>query len=61
MPAFQSNSPTDNKTLHLDKIRRALGGLQRLQLLNEWFHLHKKTIIMAHAAGVILAGMAFFL
>ena len=61
MPAFQSNSPTDNKTLHLDKMRRVLGGLQRLQRLNEWFHLHKKTIIMAHAAGVILAGMAFFL
>jgi GR25 family glycosyltransferase involved in LPS biosynthesis len=59
MPAFQSNSPTDNQTLHMDRMRRVLGGLQRLQLVNEWFHLHKKTIIIAHVAGLILAGMVF--
>lgn len=49
MQAFQSNSPTDNHTLRIDKIRRILGGLQRLQRLNEWFHRYKKTIIIAHA------------
>ena len=54
MVAFQSDSPTDNHTLQIDRIRRFLGGLQRLQQLNELFHCHKKKIIVSHAVGLVL-------
>lgn len=58
MPAFQSNSPTDNHTVKIDKMRRLLGGLQRLQSINEWFHHNKKTIIIIHVAVLLLAFLA---
>jgi GR25 family glycosyltransferase involved in LPS biosynthesis len=56
MIGFQSNSPTDNHTVKIDAIRRFLGGLQRIQRLNEWFHYHKKIIVVSHAAALVLLG-----
>jgi len=56
--AFQSNSPTDN-TRHrtLDSIRRLLGGLRVIQMVNERYHRFRVAIIVAHllvAAALIL-------
>jgi GR25 family glycosyltransferase involved in LPS biosynthesis len=54
--AFQSNSATDNdKYLTLDRFRRAMGGLRRIQKMNEFYHLNKTVIIAAHA---VVIGMA---
>ena len=48
--AFQSNSPSDNsRYLYLDKLRRGLGGLCRLQKNNEFYYHHRWSIITAHA------------
>ena len=54
MVAFQSPSPTDNHTLVIDRMRRSFGGLQRLQLLNELFHYHKKAIVVSHGVALVL-------
>lgn len=61
MVAFQSDSSTDNHTLQIDRIRRFLGGLRRLQQLNELFHCHKKAIIVGHAVGFVLIVFAGWL
>jgi GR25 family glycosyltransferase involved in LPS biosynthesis len=58
MPAFQSNSPTDNKTLQIDKFRRLLGGLERLQRLNYFYYRNKKTIIISHILLSVLICLA---
>lgn len=51
--AFQSNSPTDNDSLaRLDRCRRAMGGLRRIQKLNEVFHRHKTAIILMNIIAV---------
>lgn len=53
--AFQSNSPSDNvRYLPLDRWRRLLGGLRRLQKNNEFFHRHRWLIIAAHALALLL-------
>ncbi len=53
--AFQTNSPTDNDCLaHLDRCRRAMGGLKRIQKLNEKFHRHKTVIILANIVAAVL-------
>lgn len=53
--AFQSNSPTDNDCLtHLDKFRRAVGGLERIQKLNEMFHRYKTVIIIVNIIAAVL-------
>ncbi len=57
MVAFQSNSPTDNKTLRIDKVRRLLGGLERLQRLNTFFYAHKRAIIISHVIGLVLLSL----
>ena len=53
--AFQSNSLTDNDRLvRLDKFRRAIGGLRRIQKLNEMFHRHKIIIIIVNIVILVL-------
>jgi len=55
--AFQSDSPSDNQNfIGLDRFRRLCGGLKRLQEMNERFHRHKPSIILAHvlAIGLLL-------
>lgn len=53
--AFQSNSLTDNDChTRLDKCRRAMGGLKRIQKLNEMFHRHKTVIIMINIVAAVL-------
>jgi len=53
--AFQSSSPTDNDCLkRLDKCRRAMGGLERIQKLNEMFHRHKTVIITVNIISAVL-------
>lgn len=57
--AFQSNSPSDNlRYLPLDRWRRMLGGLRRLQKNNEFYHRYRKVIIAAHALALLLLLMA---
>ncbi|MBN2591428.1 MAG: glycosyltransferase family 25 protein [Sedimentisphaerales bacterium] len=53
--AFQSNSPTDNDCLiRLDKFRRAIGGLRRIQKFNEMFYHHKTIIIIVNIVILVL-------
>ena len=59
--AFQSDSPSDNKPyLLLDSFRRTLGGLARLQKLNEFFHCHRRFIVAAHVVALAIV-MTLFL
>jgi GR25 family glycosyltransferase involved in LPS biosynthesis len=59
--AFQSDSPSDNKPyLALDFLRRALGGLTRLQKLNEFFHCHRRVITLAHILVLALVVIFFW-
>jgi hypothetical protein len=58
MFAFQSAAQTDNKTVKIDRLRRTLGGLQRLQQLNSFFYSHKRAIIISH---ILFAGLLFLL
>jgi GR25 family glycosyltransferase involved in LPS biosynthesis len=54
--AFQGNSRSDNHRYYaLDKFRRLCGGLRRIQKMNEYFHLNKRTIVMAHV--LVILGM----
>jgi GR25 family glycosyltransferase involved in LPS biosynthesis len=59
--ASQSGSPTDNgKTVGIDRIRRLLGGVRRLQRWNEFSTLYLKELIAAHVILVgILIAVAF--
>lgn len=53
--AFQSNSPTDNDSLvWLEKFRRTIGGLKRIQKLNEIFHHHRAAIIVLSIVILVL-------
>jgi GR25 family glycosyltransferase involved in LPS biosynthesis len=53
--AFQSNAATDNDNLRsLDRTRRLLGGLGRLQRWNEFSHRRFVPLVVAHAIIVIL-------
>ena len=59
--AFQSDSRSDNTPyLALDLLRRALGGLARLQRLNEFFHCHRRSIFAAHAAALAFLLVLFW-
>ncbi len=60
MPAFQSNSPTDNRTVRIDKFRRRLGGLQRLQRFNIFFYRYKTAIITGHIMAAIMLLLALY-
>ena len=58
--AFQSNSLSDNERyLRLDRFRRLLGGLRPLQRLDEFCHLRRTEIILAHLAAILL--LAWFI
>jgi GR25 family glycosyltransferase involved in LPS biosynthesis len=56
--AFQSNASSDNWRLKvLDRVRRLCGGLRFIQKMNERYHRHFKTILLAHLlAALALAG-----
>jgi len=50
---FQSDSPSDNdKWRGVESFRKRIGGLQRIQRMNEFYHCHRTLIIAVH---VILA------
>ena len=58
--AFQSDSPTDNtRLLRLDRIRRRVGGLMRIQQTNQWIHRHLGLLVALHLVG--LAAVIAFL
>ena len=61
--AYQSDSPSDNaKTRRLDRTRRLLGGMARLQRLNEYSRRHLPGIIVGHVLSIIaLALLAWWL
>ena len=47
--AFQSNSPSDNSRHRtLDAVRRLIGGLRFIQIVNERYHRFRYAIIAAH-------------
>lgn len=53
--AFQSNSRSDNmRYLPLDRWRRMLGGLRRLQKNNEFYYRYRRLILAAHAIALLL-------
>jgi glycosyl transferase, family 25 len=53
--AFQSNSLTDNiKKIDLDRFRRLLGGLRRIQKWNEFYHRHRIPVIVAHVVFLLI-------
>jgi GR25 family glycosyltransferase involved in LPS biosynthesis len=59
--AFQSDSPTNNKThLYLDKLRRLFGGLRRIQKWNEYYCRHKMLFMVLHLLVILLIVKAVF-
>jgi len=53
--AFQSNSMTDNfKKKRLDRFRRLLGGLSRIQKGNEFYHRYRMPFIAAHVIVLLI-------
>ena len=53
--AFQSNSLTDNfKKARLDRFRRLLGGLRRIQKGNEFYHRYRMPVIAAHVIVLLI-------
>jgi GR25 family glycosyltransferase involved in LPS biosynthesis len=54
--AFQSASATDNdRQFWVDRARRLVGGLRRLQRWNEFTSRHTVSLILAHVAIVLLS------
>jgi GR25 family glycosyltransferase involved in LPS biosynthesis len=52
--AFQSDSRSDNlRYLPLDRFRRLIGGLRRLQKMNQLYHHHYLLLAAAHIAAII--------
>lgn len=61
MCAFQKNFTSDNdKYPNLVIFRRLLGGLKRIQKVNEFYHRHKFGIYVAQVMVVLLGLFAFF-
>lgn len=57
--AFQSNSPSDNQRyLPLDRVRRLLGGLRRLQKLDAFYHRNRSAIVAAHVLALLGLALA---
>ena len=53
--AFQSNALTDNiKKIGLDRLRRLLGGLRRIQKWNEFYHRYRMPVIAAHVVVLLI-------
>ena len=60
--AYQDDSSSDNwKTPGIDRTRRFLGGLHRLQRWNEWSHRHMTALVLSHAAAIALIILAVML
>jgi GR25 family glycosyltransferase involved in LPS biosynthesis len=61
MCAFQKNFTSDNyKYPTLVLIRRMLGGLERIQKANEFYHRHKFGVIVAHVMIILSLLIVFF-
>jgi len=59
--AFQSNSPSDNERyLPLDRVRRLLGGLRRLQKMDAFYHRNRWVIIGAHLLALLVLTLAIW-
>ena len=59
--AFQSNSRTDNnRNMGLDRFRRVIGGLGRIQKWNEFYHHNKMPIITAHIMILLIILILMF-
>ena len=58
MCAFQGPSPSDNRPVVLDRLRRLLGGLVLIQRGNELYHCHRRLILALHV--LVLAGILLF-
>jgi GR25 family glycosyltransferase involved in LPS biosynthesis len=58
--AFQSDASSDNSSHRiLDRVRRGLGGLRRIQKANQWRLAHRNLLIAGHLAAVLaLAALA---
>lgn len=53
--AYQSDSPSDNaKTRKIDRMRRLMGGMARLQRLNEYSRRHLPGIIAGHVISILI-------
>ena len=53
---FQSDSPSDNdKWQGVESFRKLIGGLRRIQRMNEFYHCHRTLIIAAHVALALIA------
>ena len=53
--AFQSSSLTDNiNKIGLDRSRRLLGGLRRIQKWNEFYHRYRMPVIAAHVVVLLI-------
>lgn len=47
--AFQNDAISDNLNCsRLDRFRRRIGGLRRIQMIDEWYHRHKWWIVALH-------------
>jgi hypothetical protein len=52
--AFQGNASSDNRNHRfLDGARRSLGGLKRIQKINEWRLTHRHMFVALHVAGLL--------
>jgi hypothetical protein len=59
--AFQSDSPSDNDSWWLlERVRKACGGMQRLQRMNEFYQCHRPLIISLHLLFFTLLGLWLF-
>jgi GR25 family glycosyltransferase involved in LPS biosynthesis len=53
--AFQSDSPSDNDSwMALEALRKLLGGLERLQKMNEFYHRYRAPVIALHVLAALL-------
>jgi len=53
--AFQNDSSSDNfRMTSIDRNRRLLGGMRRLQRWNEFSHRHAIALVMLHVAVILL-------
>jgi GR25 family glycosyltransferase involved in LPS biosynthesis len=60
--AFQSDAASDNeKHRRLERFRLWLGGLKRIQRINEVYHRHRRLLLLLHtAAFAVMVGLAWW-
>ena len=52
---FQNDSRSDNDNWQgLESFRKLIGGLQRIQRMNEFYHCHRTLVIAAHVVLVLI-------